>query len=139
MRTLQHFNNFVKEITASNSRLHKQAVLQKYKDDEVVKRYLQIAFDPYRVYGLSTKKLHTNVPPHVAADIELFSIFELFEYLEEQLDNTGCDHTLHHTERWLKNNISQDMIQKAITEITDMGGYCDCEVLLNCYEDYDIG
>ena len=25
----------------------------------------------------------------------------LFEYLEEQLDITGCDHTLHHTERWL--------------------------------------
>ena len=67
------------------------------------------------------------------------NVQELFEYLEEQLDNTGCDHTLHHTERWLKNNISQDTIQKAITEITDMGGYCDCEVLLNCYEDYDIG
>jgi DNA ligase-1 len=71
----------------SNSRLHKQAVLQKYKEDEVVKRYLQIAFDPYRVYGLSTKKLHANVPPHVAADVELFSVFELFEYLEEH--NTG--------------------------------------------------
>jgi DNA ligase-1 len=82
-----HFNNFVKEITSSNSRLHKQAVLRKYADDEVVKRYLQIAFDPYRVYGLSTKKLYANVPPHVAADIELFSIFELFEYLEEH--NTG--------------------------------------------------
>ena len=67
------------------------------------------------------------------------NVQELFEYLEEQLDNTGCDHTLHHTERWLKDNISQDMIQKVIAEITDMGGYCDCEVLLNCYEDYDIG
>jgi DNA ligase-1 len=82
-----HFNNFVKEIISSNSRLHKQAVLKKYADDEVVKRYLQIAFDPYRVYGISTKKLSANVPPHVAADIELFSIFELFEYLEEH--NTG--------------------------------------------------
>jgi DNA ligase-1 len=87
MRTLQHFNNFVKEITSSNSRLHKQAVLQKYKDNDVIQRYLQIAFDPYKVYGLSTKKLHANVPPHVAADIELFSVFELFEYLEEH--NTG--------------------------------------------------
>ena len=27
------------------------------------------------------------------------NVQELFEYLEEQLDNTGCDHTLHHTER----------------------------------------
>ena len=35
------------------------------------------------------------------------NVQELFEYLEEQLDNTGCDHTLHHTERWLKNNTSQ--------------------------------
>jgi DNA ligase-1 len=39
------------------------------------------------VFGISTKKLYTNVPPHVAADIELFSVFELFEYLEKH--NTG--------------------------------------------------
>ena len=64
---------------------------------------------------------------------------KLFEYLEEQLDNSCCDHTLHHTEQGLKENISQEMIESVIAEITDMGGYCDCEVLLNCYEDYDIG
>ena len=64
---------------------------------------------------------------------------KLFEYLEEQLDNTDCAHTLCHTQRWLEENLSSDMIQEVIAEITDMGGYCDCEVLLNCYEDYDIG
>ena len=67
------------------------------------------------------------------------NVQELFEYLEEQLDNSYCNHTLHHTEQWLKDNISKEMIESVITEITDMGGYCDCEVLLNCYEDYDIG
>ena len=67
------------------------------------------------------------------------NVQELFEYLEEQLDNTGCDHTLHHTEQWLKVHIAQELIEKVIAEITDMGGYCDCEVLMNCYEDYDIG
>ncbi len=87
MRTLMHFRDFVNEIMESNSRLHKQEVLRKYADDDVVGRYLQIAFDPYKVYGISTKKLYANVPPHVVADIELFSIFELFEYLEEH--NTG--------------------------------------------------
>ena len=66
------------------------------------------------------------------------NVQKLFEYLEEQLDNSCCDHTLHHTEQWLKENISQEMIESVIAEITDMGGYCDCEVLLNCYEDYDI-
>ena len=66
------------------------------------------------------------------------NVQELFEYLEEHLDTTGCDHTLRHTEQWLKDNLSQDMAKQAIAEITDMGGYCDCEVLLNCYENYDI-
>ena len=66
------------------------------------------------------------------------NVQELFEYLEEQLDNTGCDHTLCHTEQWLKDHIAKEMIESVIKEITDMGGYCDCEVLLNCYEDYDI-
>ena len=64
---------------------------------------------------------------------------ELFEYLEEKLDDTGCDHTLHHTEQWLKDNVPEEIVEKTITEMTDMGGYCDCEVLLNCYEEYDIG
>ncbi len=67
------------------------------------------------------------------------NVQELFEYLEEQLDSFDCDHTLRHTEHWLKSNISQKMIESVIAEITDMGGCCDCEVLFNCYEDYDIG
>lgn len=67
------------------------------------------------------------------------NVQELFEYLEEQLDDFCCNHTLHHTEQWLKDNISKEKIQSVIAEIIDMGGYCDCEVLLNCYEDYDIG
>ena len=27
------------------------------------------------------------------------NVQELFEYLEEQLENTDCDHTLYHTKR----------------------------------------
>ena len=67
------------------------------------------------------------------------NVQELFEYLQEQIETTGCDHTLHHTEQWLTRHISQELIGSVITEITDMGGCCDCEVLLNCYEEYDIG
>ena len=67
------------------------------------------------------------------------NVQDLFDYLEEQLDNFGCDHTLHYTEQWLKDHISREIIEDVIAEMTDMGGYCDCEVMLNCYEDYDIG
>ena len=55
MRTLQHFNDFVKEITQNNSKKYKQDILQKYKDDEVIQKYLKIAFDPFTVYGISGK------------------------------------------------------------------------------------
>ena len=86
MRTLQHFNNFVKEITSSNSRLHKQAVLQKYKDDFSIKEYLKIAFDPYMIFGISTKKLYKKVTGD-APDIGIITIFKLFDHLEKH--NTG--------------------------------------------------
>ena len=87
MRTLQHFNEFVKEITSSNSKKFKQEVLQKYKDDEVIQKYLKINFDPFVVYGLSTKKLSRH--PEGVRPYPADSIFDLFQWLEEH--NTGTD------------------------------------------------
>ena len=86
MKTLQHFNEFVKEITASASRKYKQDVLTKYKDDEVVKQYLKIVYDPYLIFGISEKKLHKQVSCVVyPAD----HVFDLFYWLEKY--NTGTD------------------------------------------------
>lgn len=87
MNTIIHFKNFVNEINSSNSRLFKQSVLQKYKDDRIVRRYLQIAFDPFKVFGISTKKLNKIVGGTVINCIE--SVFDLFDYLENH--NTGSD------------------------------------------------
>lgn len=87
MKTLEQFCKFINEINFSNSRLHKQAVLRKYKDDPIICKYLQIAFDPYKVYGISTKKLNKIVGVNDVYDIE--TVFELFDYLE--LHNTGTD------------------------------------------------
>ena len=86
MKTLQHFNEFVKEITASASRKYKQEVLTKYKDDEVVKQYLKIAYDPYMIFGISEKKLHKQVSC-VAYPAD--NVFDLFYWLEKY--NTGTD------------------------------------------------
>jgi len=47
-----------------------------------------------------------------------------------------CDHTLRFTKQYLANHIfikKQDLV---IFEMKEMGGYCDCEVLMNCYESY---
>ena len=87
MKTLQHFNEFIKEITASASRKYKQEVLTKYKDDEVVQKYLKIAYDPYEIFGISEKKLAKSVPGMNPYPCD--SVFELFDYLT--IHNTGRD------------------------------------------------
>ncbi len=87
MKTLQHFNEFVKEINESNSRLYKQSVLKKYKDDEVIKKYLQIAFDPFKRYGISSKKLSKKVEGSTGF-LDGLCVFDLFAYLEEHCTGT---------------------------------------------------
>lgn len=90
MKTLLHFKEFYNEITKNNSRIYKQQVLAQYKDDEIIRRYLKIAFDPYRVFGISTKKLNKIVGASGITGIE--SVFDLFEYLSTH--NTGTDQTI---------------------------------------------
>jgi DNA ligase-1 len=87
MKTLMHFRDFVKEISSSNSRKYKQEVLQKYKDDEVIKRYLNIAFNPYIRHGLNYSKLTKEV--RVGDTWCAPTVFDLFDYLE--VHNTGRD------------------------------------------------
>ena len=62
------------------------------------------------------------------SNVTLVAIRE--ELYEKRMENSA--------EEWVKYNISQESIGNVIAEITDMGGYCDCEVLLNYHEDYDI-
>ena len=66
------------------------------------------------------------------------NVRELFDFLEEHLEDAPCDHTLSRTNQWLIDNLPAEKMEGALAEIARMGGYCDCEVLLNCYEDYDI-
>jgi len=57
----------------------------------------------------------------------------LFDYLDEHLQEYGCDHSMCLTEKYLA--------LTGMTEIVDMldwlanhGAYCDCEVLANVEE-----
>ena len=62
---------------------------------------------------------------------------DLFEYVEACLEENGCDHTRRHTEQWITMHIPEEQREEILAEIDDMGGFCDCEVLMNCYEEYD--
>ena len=61
----------------------------------------------------------------------------LFDYVGEQLEENDCDHSKKHTMKWLEQNIPAGQLEAVVAEIEDMGGYCDCEVLMNCYEEYE--
>lgn len=128
MHTLFHFKDFVTEITASNSKKYKQDVLQKYKDDSVVHRYLKIAFDPYAVYGISTKKLHKSVP--ATSIVGIHSIFELFTYLTQH--NTGTDQIVGLCQDFLDgvaacDRESADLLEKLICKDLSIG--CEAKTI----------
>jgi DNA ligase-1 len=128
MHTLFHFKDFVTEITASNSKKYKQDVLQRYKDDSVIHRYLKIAFDPYAVYGISTKKLHKSVP--ATSIVGIHSIFELFTYLTQH--NTGTDQIVGLCQDFLDgvaacDRESADLLEKLICKDLSIG--CEAKTI----------
>lgn len=68
--------------------------------------------------------------------LRLEQVESLFDYVGEQLDLHGCDHSNRFTMKWLEDHIPALDRKKVLAEIQDMGGFCDCEVMMNCYEDY---
>ena len=128
MLTLIYFNNFVKEINESNGRLYKQSVLKKYAGDQTIRRYLQIAFDPFKVYGISTKKLNKIVGGTVINSIE--NIFNLFDYLEEH--NTGSDADISICQEVLNLVATHDREAAAVLEALickDLSIGCDAKTI----------
>ena len=62
----------------------------------------------------------------------------LLQYVELKLQYHNCKHNHRFTQEWLDANISFMKHHDILNEIEDMGGYCDCEVVKNCYEDYEL-
>lgn len=128
MKTLMHFRDFVNEINSSNSRKFKQEVLKKYKDDPIIERYLKIAFDPYVVYGISTKKLQKEVTEKV--HYIPVDVLDLFAYLE--VHNTGKDRDIAVCYQVLDDVASWDMeaaelLRKLICKDVVLG--CDAKII----------
>ena len=128
METLAHFHDFVTEITATNSRRAKQEVLWKYRGDEVIQRYLKIAFDPYVVYGISNKKLHKIVGGYRGPTI--YTTVEFFDYLAK--NNTGSDQSISLCQEVLaavtkQNSAYSELLKKLICKDLSIG--CDAKTI----------
>lgn len=57
------------------------------------------------------------------------SLQNLFDSVEDQLEQEPCDHTLRLTEAWLASNGHTP--SAVVRWLRDHGGYCDCEVVTN--------
>jgi DNA ligase-1 len=129
MQTLIKFKDFVDEINSSNSRIFKQGVLEKWKEDVIILTYLQFAFNPYTVFGISTKKLSKPVGSmHGITGIS--SVFGLLEYLK--VNNTGSDRVISLCQEFISNvsasdERAADLLEQLICKDFSIG--CDAKTI----------
>jgi len=80
-------------------------------------------------------KQQERVEAEARLPIDKSSLAKLFDYLDQRLQEGGCDHTLMMTLEFItKNNLPEGAL---LEWFRDNGGYCDCEVLANvenCWE-----
>ena len=82
MNVLSKFSTFVDEISASNSRLYKEAMLQSILNDDEIKNILHFIFNPYIITGISTSK-STKYKNKI--NINKFSLMDLIEEPKDQI------------------------------------------------------
>lgn len=90
MKSLVKFNSFIEEIQESSSRIWKEQVLTKYKDDEDIKYYLNFLYNPYIITGISSKayrRFHNDSCIESYPNNIFSSTKEALEYLK--LHNTS--------------------------------------------------
>jgi predicted transcriptional regulator len=61
---------------------------------------------------------------------------KLFNHLDLELKEKGCDDTTVLTKNFLK-KIGKDNLEGILEWLANKGGYCDCEVLANVEEQFD--
>ena len=137
---LNDFYTFTNEILADNSRLAKIAVLEKWKDNEAVKYFLQFVYDPYIITGLSDKKLNKDM------SLTNYSLFDedgnfnedansvhwldypedkvIFEYVKEH--NTGRDSDIRTVQNFKSGHFSErqemlSLFDRIITKNLQLG------------------
>lgn len=86
MNTLSDFESFYQKITATTSRLDKEAILKSYQTNEGVKSVLHFLFNPFIVTGISERKLARTV---AESDSCCQTLLDLLAYFKSH--NTGRD------------------------------------------------
>ena len=107
---LEQFRKFVDELKASNSRLHKEAVLKAYECNDDIKRIVKFIFNPYIVTGISKKKFYRKLV--YLSNTVLPDIWAVMDYLTEH--NHGSDQDIANIQEFCIGNKGYEDIIYAI-------------------------
>jgi len=61
---------------------------------------------------------------------------KLFDYLDTELNDKGCDDTNGLSKRFLL-QFDAENVDKILEWLANHGGYCDCEILANVEEQFE--
>ncbi len=61
----------------------------------------------------------------------------LVDFVDAHVQAAGCDHTRRFTERWATGQ--QVLMDRLAEGLDEYGGYCDCEVVMNCDPEQVLG
>lgn len=59
----------------------------------------------------------------------------MFEAVEAQVDESGCDHTLRFSRQWIAEQHQPE--EQILRWLKEHGGFCDCEVVSNVFDHWE--
>ena len=133
---IKDFAVFTEEINANNSRNYKLEILNKYKDNESVRYFLDFIYNPYIVTGISSNKLNKDVGFQSGSLwLDYPEDKVICEYLKEH--NTGRDVDIWTVQQYKKMHVNenwQDLFDKIITKSLTLG--IDVLSINKCMDNY---
>ena len=103
MDIIETFDNFVKKMQNTPSRVEKERLLHQYKENDAIKNILNFIYNPYILSGLSKKKIDKKINKIVNFDPFYHdSLEDVLDYLK--VNNTGKDDDILKVQYFIKNN-----------------------------------
>lgn len=111
---MQKVKNILNEIKNTNSRIEKENILYKNKDNILLKEILCFVFSPYVLTGLSKKKISKML--QLPKEESTLSIVEVMDYLKTH--NSGRDEDIRLVQHFIKSQpeTMQEFYTKVVTK-----------------------
>jgi DNA ligase-1 len=87
-RYMKEVLDVLRQLESESSRTRKEKILKDNQSNELLKKTLLYALDPYKIYGIGTKSIDLNFKTPVGVD-SYYNFFDLLDWLS--VNNGGSD------------------------------------------------